>query len=319
MDELLQERVPLVDAKTRMLTLHTRATRCVCKTAQCAAAAACCVVLLIAATISALVGSQMFSFSQDRQDAFVVALLRGMTGGLFVDVGASDGITNSNSMLLESMYGYRGICIEPGPRRYLLWLLRPRCSVSFAPIGSTDGKEVVYVTGERTAEHSHVAAHGELHSHSSRTARTATLERLIAEWQSARGWDTHQSLNFTLVSIDVEGFESEVLKGFPFAQHSMKVLFVEDSHSQAARIKEHIHQVSELLYIGNHGADMIFTEGSLAKRAREMLDASPHSKLGAWKRVKGLYFEWERAWRRIASWCGVDMEAMLRRWGLRRC
>jgi len=36
-------------------------------------------------------------------------------GGYFVDIGAHDGITNSNSYIFEKYFGWSGICVEPNP------------------------------------------------------------------------------------------------------------------------------------------------------------------------------------------------------------
>src|SRR5258708_2673102 len=51
--------------------------------------------------------------SQYGQDLFAVEVLQGLRGGFFLDSGAADGISGSNTLLLESSYGWKGICIEP--------------------------------------------------------------------------------------------------------------------------------------------------------------------------------------------------------------
>src|SRR5712691_8073947 len=51
--------------------------------------------------------------SQFRQDRFVLELLQGKREGFFLDSGASDGVRSSNTHLLESSFGWKGICIEP--------------------------------------------------------------------------------------------------------------------------------------------------------------------------------------------------------------
>jgi FkbM family methyltransferase len=42
----------------------------------------------------------------------------GKTGGVFLDVGAHDGITLSNSWFFETVRGWRGLCLEPNPDVY---------------------------------------------------------------------------------------------------------------------------------------------------------------------------------------------------------
>ena len=93
-----------------------------------------------------------YGFSQFAQDSFVLELLGHKRGGVFVDVGASDGIWNSNSYLLEGYYGWRGVCVEPGARQRLLAWLRPRCINVMAPMSSTE-QLVEFHKSARTAEH----------------------------------------------------------------------------------------------------------------------------------------------------------------------
>ena len=38
-----------------------------------------------------------------------------MRGGVFVDVGAHDGVTLNNTLLFERERGWRGLCVEPNP------------------------------------------------------------------------------------------------------------------------------------------------------------------------------------------------------------
>lgn len=59
--------------------------------------------------------SQGSYFSQNGQDQFFInELFAGNSDGFFVDIGANDGITFSNTYALE-LKGWRGLCIEPHP------------------------------------------------------------------------------------------------------------------------------------------------------------------------------------------------------------
>ena len=55
-------------------------------------------------------------YSQLGQDKFLFEnFFRGMRGGVFVDVGAYDGVALSNTYYFEKELGWQGICIEPNP------------------------------------------------------------------------------------------------------------------------------------------------------------------------------------------------------------
>src|SRR5258708_43393 len=58
-------------------------------------------------------------YSQHRQDQIVYeTLFREAKTGVFVDVGAYDGETFSNSLFFEETLGWRGLCIEPLPAAF---------------------------------------------------------------------------------------------------------------------------------------------------------------------------------------------------------
>jgi FkbM family methyltransferase len=54
-------------------------------------------------------------YSQYRQDKFVDKFFNRKNGGFFVDIGAHDGVTFSNTFFLEKEREWTGICIEPIP------------------------------------------------------------------------------------------------------------------------------------------------------------------------------------------------------------
>ena len=54
--------------------------------------------------------------SQIGQDRWVFGeVFDGMRGGYFLDLGAHDGLTHSNTYKLERNYAWRGICVEANP------------------------------------------------------------------------------------------------------------------------------------------------------------------------------------------------------------
>lgn len=55
-------------------------------------------------------------YSQFYQDELVDrTVFRGMRGGVFVDIGANDGVTINNTLAFEREYGWSGLCIEANP------------------------------------------------------------------------------------------------------------------------------------------------------------------------------------------------------------
>lgn len=155
-------------------------------------------------------------------------------GGFFVEAGANDGITQSNTFLLERDHGWRGLLVEPIPelarrcRRN-----RPRCIVENAalvPAGFAEKTvEMTYcnlmsqVTGamkspEQEAEHIR------------RGRECQKLEtyrvRVPARTLSAM-LDAHGIARVDVLSLDVEGFELSALQGIDFARHAPRWMLIE--------------------------------------------------------------------------------------------
>jgi hypothetical protein len=53
--------------------------------------------------------------SKEGQDRWVLDKLNHLEGGYFVDIGASNGLVNNNTHILEKLYKWNGICVEPNP------------------------------------------------------------------------------------------------------------------------------------------------------------------------------------------------------------
>ena len=69
--------------------------------------------------------SNISYYSQDGQDRFLdQKFFKEKTAGTFIEVGANDGITYSNTYFLEKFRQWKGICIEPHPGAFEKLCLR---------------------------------------------------------------------------------------------------------------------------------------------------------------------------------------------------
>ena len=54
-------------------------------------------------------------YGQYQQDKYLDKLFKGKSNGTFVDIGAHDGLTFSNSYFFEKERNWKGVCLEPIP------------------------------------------------------------------------------------------------------------------------------------------------------------------------------------------------------------
>ena len=152
------------------------------------------------------------SSSQTRQDLLALSLFGAEVPGFFVEFGATDGIHLSNSYLLETNFGWRGILAEPAQ----VWHKRLRKNRS----SLIDIRAVTAVSGE------------EVNFHETKTAELSHLEQVGVSSPDGATTDTFRtyrvqtvSLNdllhchgapvgFNYLSIDTEGGEAEIIESF---------------------------------------------------------------------------------------------------------
>lgn len=142
--------------------------------------------------------------------------------GFFVEVGANDPHSGSQTWLLEQN-GWRGILVEPQATLCEKLRLARKNSQVFQVACSTPGKE-----GEATlhiGESNGVSTlEKQLDSHGTRFIATerikvTTLDKVLGEGRAER---------IDFLSLDVEGHEIEVMRGFDFEKYRPSLILIED-------------------------------------------------------------------------------------------
>lgn len=169
------------------------------------------------------------SKSQLRQDLLVLALLDYKESGFFVEFGATDGVTLSNTWLLENEFGWTGILSEPAKTWHQDLQSNRSARIDSRCVWSDTGKILEFQE----------AAVPELSSVSTRDASqhfvsTETRGRqYLVETVSLAGLLTDHEAPTVIdyLSIDTEGSEYEILKGFDFNKFFIRVITVEHNFS----------------------------------------------------------------------------------------
>jgi FkbM family methyltransferase len=187
-------------------------------------------------------------------------------GGFFVEAGANDGFDQSNTYWLERFRGWRGILVEPIPELYEEVLREQRearvFNCALVPFG--DERETVTMRyGGLMSVVSGTHGSDEADAEYVAPAFQLALEREYTVDVPARTLssvlDEASAPEVDLLSLDVEGFEPEVLRGLDLDRHGPRFLLVEirDMADGRARVEavlgdryEPVEQVSpyDMLY-----------------------------------------------------------------------
>lgn len=161
--------------------------------------------------------------SQAGQDFWVYAeAFNEKKGGYFLDIGAHDGLTLSNTYILESRYSWSGICVEANPITYKslkknrrstclnICLDREAGTVDFT-LRSVMGGIVDEDVDNNTAK---AKKRGEVIQ-----LPTFRLDSVLEKQQAPKVID--------YLSIDVEGAEERILADFDFNQYTFRCITIE--------------------------------------------------------------------------------------------
>lgn len=167
--------------------------------------------------------------SQYGEDSLIWDLLGGQTEGLYVECGGFDGLTFSVTSAFDSM-GWDGLLVEAIPERHAECVRnRPNAIVRHAALCGpgrppTAEFHVVDVEGGMLSHGATTQAHERRtapHAGRNITVPATTMDALLEEHFPGRRLD--------VAVIDVEGGETELLRGFSLARWAPRVLLIEDN------------------------------------------------------------------------------------------
>ncbi len=167
--------------------------------------------------------------------------------GVFIEVGACDGIEQSNTMLLEKYFSWRGILIEPCSRLYpKLCSNRPYSRCFSCALGSFS-EDNTYVWGD--FDYSLMSSVG-----GKRLNSPATVCVLMRSLQSIL--DEVGVHHIDLMSLDVEGYEYNILQGIDFNRVTFDYMLIEiyacDYQSICAFLNEKGYEMVECFSLYDH-------------------------------------------------------------------
>ena len=193
--------------------------------------------------------------SQLGQDRFIDEFFKQKRNGVFVDIGASEGVIISNTFFLEKERGWTGICIEPLPIQFNK-LIENRNSINLnVCVSNFEGEtDFAYVECENVSTN--------MLSGISDEYNKKHIERILGEVKHYGGkihnikvpvkplqsiLDEYKMLEIDFCSIDTEGSEFSIIKSLDFDKTNIKVLIIENNYQETV-IQEFLEQKEYILY-----------------------------------------------------------------------
>lgn len=193
-------------------------------------------------------------FSQYGQDWFLsTRCFPQSTNGYFLDIGANLPEYLSNTLFFEKM-GWNGLAFEPITELCELW--KEARTTRCLPIALGDCNKEIIFKKSSTHQLSHVTStKNELSPDFASSYEDITIQQnKISDILSAEG-----IINIDFVSLDVEGYEINVLKGFDFNKVNVKYFLIENNGTtDEKQLVRDFMQKNNFVYIARIVIDDVF-------------------------------------------------------------
>lgn len=164
---------------------------------------------------------------QKGQDRWVILeVLPWKRRGFFLDLAAADGLTHSNTHVLEKWFGWSGICIEPNPRFFAELKGRRRCILDNSVISHRrerlhfriDNGQLGGVVADDTDNNARVRGE-QLSKADIVELQARPLNEILERHNAPRMID--------YFSLDVEGCEERIISTLDFRKYQFRCLTIE--------------------------------------------------------------------------------------------
>jgi len=175
--------------------------------------------------------------SQLGQDRFIDKYFDKKENGVFLDIGAHDGVTISNTYYLENERNWSGICIEPQETEFKkLSENRKSINVNCAVSKHTGEADFTFIEGYANMlsgisddyNNTHKdRINGEVNHYGGSISYIKVPVRTVQEIL-----DEHKMCEIDFCSIDTEGSEYNIIQSIDFDKTNIKVFIIENNYKE---------------------------------------------------------------------------------------
>jgi len=172
--------------------------------------------------------------SQYGQDAWVILeIMKFKRKGYFIDLAAADGVTNSNTYVLEKWFGWEGICIEPNPQYFEKLAKLRKCVIETTAISERHEKVSFRIDN---GQHGGIVSDDTKNKLSKFRGKPITIITLDAKPLSDILIKHNAPMVIDYLSLDIEGAEDRVIRSIDFSKYTIKCMTIENPSMETNKI-----------------------------------------------------------------------------------
>lgn len=178
-------------------------------------------------------------YSQYGQDKYIADILKNKQNGVFVDIGANDGVALSNSYYFEKELNWTGIAIEPSPVAFQKLRENRNCTIIQACISDYDGETPFQKLEGRPQMLSGIPSKYS-QEHIDRIEKTikehgGKKEDIVVPCYTLNSILTSYEISIVdYLSIDTEGGEFDILKTIDFDNFYIGTISIENNYQDSS-------------------------------------------------------------------------------------
>lgn len=179
-------------------------------------------------------------YSQFKQDEYIYnRFFNDKKNGVFIDFGAHDGISLSNTYFFEKQQGWTGICIEPIPAIFEQLQKNRSCTCINACIAPISGQQRFWIVGTEAKNTQMLSglidAYDPRHIQRIYSESRGEGQEILVDCYTLNALlEEHGITHVDYISIDTEGGELEILKSIDFDTYTIDIIDVENNYNDPA-------------------------------------------------------------------------------------